>query len=186
MFELTPADPPESNMEPHISITVITNVPWEKYHLHIIYTIHKQTNHEFFLFPWWAEVKGDRSPAAIERWANITERRGRSHVFFLHKTTAEMVNMWKWRLLDLCSSFFWMLRHCDVCWSWLLNPNCSLEFKFLRAYRKIMKAGDEVTNNKTWVLYRCCAASTCINHQLFFWRTLDSRMCNVGDSECFR
>lgn len=98
----------------------------------------------------------------------------------------EMVNMWKWRLLDLCSSFSWMLRHCDVCWSWLLNPNCSLEFKSLRAYRKIMKAGDEVTNNKTWVLYRCCAASTCINHQLFFWRTLDSRMCNVGDSECFR
>lgn len=120
MFELTPADPPESNMEPRISITVITNVPWEKYHLHIIYTIHKQTNHEFFLFPWWAEVKGDRSPAAIERWANITERRGRSHVFFCTKPRqtgwymkeCEMVNMWKWRLLDLCSSFFWMLRHC--------------------------------------------------------------------------
>lgn len=103
MFELTPADPPESNMEPHISITVITNVPWEKYHLHIIYTIHKQTNHEFFLFPWWAEVKGDRSPAAIERWANITERRGRSHVFFFAQNHGRQVDIWrnvKWLICE--------------------------------------------------------------------------------------
>ena len=146
-----------------------------------------------------AEVKGDRSPAAIERWANITERRGGSHMFFFAKNRrqtgwymkeCEMVNMWKWRLLDLSicvPDFFGCWDIVDVCWSWPLNPNCSLEFKFLRAYRKIMKAWDEVTNNKTWFLYRCCAASTCINHQLFFWRT--PRFTNVQcwqNTECFR
>ena len=141
-----------------------------------------------------AEVKGDRSPAAIERWANITERRGGSHMFFffLQKTDGRQVDIWrsvKWLICEsggylICQFVFQIFLDVETLlmyveadrWIQTVLWNSNSWGLIARSWRLGMKSRTTKLDFFTGVVRHQHASII----SYFFGGPLDSRMCNVG------